>query len=372
MAGTVASGELTRAVRFASAGAADDDALRRLLRENPMPGAIQVAFEREPDFFRGADLAGGEDETIVAYEHDRLVCVGRCTQRESWVNGQATPVGYLSELRLDAAARRRFAIVRDGYLYFRQHQGDRLHFTSIASGNLRARRLLESGCRGLPAYEYLGELTTLILEVPRRPPSLKLRVDPATDDDIPELLQLLNQHGQRHSLAAVWTAESLRSLARHGLPWERLFVVREGGAAVACGGLWDQRAFRQIVIHGYTGALRLARPLLNAAARLVGRPGLPTPGRPLAQAFCSPLAFAEGSEALLVDFISALLPRAIEAGLQWLSLALPSGDPRLDALQHAFSTRTWPSRLYRVRWLDQPEDAWASPNGPCLPDVALI
>src|SRR5262245_10626915 len=96
-------------------------------------------------------------------------CMGRCTRRECWLNGRAQRVVYLAELRLDVRARRRFNIIRDGYQLFRDQtgDGDEVCFTSIASDNARARRLLESGRRGLPTYEFLGDLVTLLVAVPR-------------------------------------------------------------------------------------------------------------------------------------------------------------------------------------------------------------
>ena len=151
MAGPAADRELS--TRFAVATEADDAAIRRLLRDNPMRGAVSVTFEREPDYFRGANIAGGEDQTIVAFDDGRLVCMGRCTRRECWVNGAARRAGYLGELRLDASARGRFGILRDGYRFFHESQRDApasLYFTSIAADNARARRLLETGARGLP------------------------------------------------------------------------------------------------------------------------------------------------------------------------------------------------------------------------------
>ena len=36
----------------------DEAALRRMLRENPMPGAISLTFEREPDYFAAAGVDG--------------------------------------------------------------------------------------------------------------------------------------------------------------------------------------------------------------------------------------------------------------------------------------------------------------------------
>ena len=44
---------------------ADEVDLRRLLRENPMPGTISVTFEREPDYFIGAWVEGPFQQTIL-------------------------------------------------------------------------------------------------------------------------------------------------------------------------------------------------------------------------------------------------------------------------------------------------------------------
>ena len=171
MAGAALDRELS--TRFAVATRADDAAIRRLLRENPMRGAVSVGFEREPDYFRGADLAGGEDQTIVASSGSRLVCMGRCTRRECWVDGTARRVGYLAELRLDAAARGRFGILRDGYEFFHALQRERSGRSVISQASPptidRARRLLENGARGLPVYVFLAELDTLLVAVSRRP-----------------------------------------------------------------------------------------------------------------------------------------------------------------------------------------------------------
>ncbi|MEO6784675.1 MAG: hypothetical protein ABI318_00975 [Chthoniobacteraceae bacterium] len=337
-----------------------------------MRGAIELTFEREPEYFRGTKLAGGEDETIVAFENARLVCMGRCTRRDCWVNGVAMRVGYLAELRLDAAARGRFLIVRDGYRYFHERQLENpadLHFTSIAADNDHARRLLESGARGLPRYGFLAELDTLLIAVPRRARPANLRVGTATPERVPAILSLLNDHARRHQLAAVWTDESLRSLTAQGLPSDRILVALDGDAVVACGALWDQRAFRQTVIRGYSRALSIARPFVNAASHIFGTPRLPAAGSALAHAFLSPLAFAEGAGDLLPEFIEAFFPLAQRSGVEFLTLALPADDARLPALRRRFSTRTWRSRLYRVDWPEQPA---VKVEGTFLPDVALL
>jgi hypothetical protein len=373
MAGTVVDRELT--THFAVAKTADESAIRRLLRENPMRGAISVGFQREPDYFRAANLAGAEDQTIVAFAGERLVCMGRCTTRECWVNGAVRLVGYLAELRLDATARGRFGILREGYGFFhalQQGEPADLYFTSIAADNGRARRLLENGARGLPPYVFLGELDTLLVAVPRRASRPKFRVESATPARVPDLLRVLNEHGRRQQLAAVWTAETLGALENHGLPLSRFLLALDGGEVVACGALWDQRGFRQTVIHGYSRSLAMARPFVNFVGDLLNTPRLPRAGSVLAHAFLSPLAFADGAEAMLPEFIEAAFPLAVEAGAEFPTLALPSTDSRLHTIRRRFSTRTWRSRLYRVEWPDRTPVAFSESGPAFVPDVSLL
>jgi hypothetical protein len=280
--------------------------------------------------------------------------------------------GYLAELRLDESQRGIFGLLRDGYRFFHEQQDDHppeVYFTSIAADNRRALSLFERGVRGLPAYRHLADLETLLVAVPRFPRAPRFRVEPAAQEHVPAMLRLLNDSARRHQLGAVWTEEGLLSAEDHGLPLNRYLLALDGGAIIACGALWDQRKFRQTVICKYSMPLSLARPMLNAAGGIFGWPRLPRPGSILGHAFLSPLAFAEGAQALLPEFIGAFFGPAAQAGIEFVTLALPGNDERLPALRSSHITRTWRSRLYRVDWLDQPEVAI---GGTILPDVALL
>ena len=301
--------------------------------------------------------------------------MGRCSRRPCWVDGRVTDVGYLAELRLDSAARGQFALVRGGYRFFRELQRAapaELYFTSIAADNDRARRFLERGARGMPEYRFLGELATVLVAVPRHPRPARLRWEDATPDRRPEWLRVVNGHGQRHPLAAVWTEDGLRTLERPGPGSARCFLARDGGRTVAGGAVWDQRSFRQTVIRGYAPVLAAIKPIVNAAARFLRTPRLPPAGETLAHAFLSPLAFAPGAEGLLPDLVEAAFPLARRAGLEYLTLALPADDPRWPALGRRFSHRVYRSRLYRVGWPGQEFPDPAAPGKRCLPDVALL
>src|SRR4051812_19910538 len=94
--------------RFSLARPEDDAGIRRLLRENPTSGEISVSFEREPGYFKSISIPGSGDQTILAFEGNDIICMGRCSTRERYINGRPCRVGYLGELRLDRGRRGRF------------------------------------------------------------------------------------------------------------------------------------------------------------------------------------------------------------------------------------------------------------------------
>lgn len=384
MAGPTLDRELTtpRAtrVRFAVATGSDDAAIRRLLRANPMRGEVSLTFEREPDYFHGTDLAGADDKTFVAYEGERLLCMGRCSVQSRFINGQPARVGYLGELRLDASVRGRFDVLRRGYRFFREVYRDDapdLWFTSIAADNHRSIRFLERGLPGMPRYEFLTEFETLLIPVPRgkcaerRLQTGALRCVPGSQTLLPEMVSCLNAHARRHQLATEWTSDNLLPLERCGLPLSDFIVVLDGVRMVACAALWDQRSFRQTVIRGYGGRAALVRPWINLAAPLIGSARLPAVGSTLAHALLSPLALDENRADLLATVVEKALALSASRGIEFVTLGFEANDPAAATLRKYFRVREYRSRIYRVSWPDA--DAPPHLDGrTILPEVALL
>jgi len=386
MAGAILDRQLTPArtsrVRFAIATRADDASIRRLLRENPMPGQISISLEREPDYFADADLPGEEKQTIVAYEGERAVCVGSCTIRERFVNGRPRRVGYLGSLRLDADQAGRFDIVRRGYEVFRELQLDApadFYFTSIAVDNERARKFLEHGVPGMPHYELIGEFVTLLIptvhSLPRKEADAPDRTTPplphvASYETVEELVECVN--GYNNQFAPCWSADELRALCFLGLRAEDFCIVSENGRIAACAALWDQRDFKQTVIRGYAPWLSRTRRVLNFIRRLAGGMRLPAVGATLANAFVSHLAVAPGEPEKLITLVAELRRTAARRGIEGLTLGFAADDPHLAILRHTFRCREYRSRVYVVHWPDLGGAAGGLDGRLLAPEVALL
>lgn len=360
-------------LRFDIAAVGDDADIRRLLRENPMPGRISLSFEREPNYFADAKLSGEIKQTIVARDGGQVVCVGSCTIRQRFVNGHPARVGYLGGLRLDANHSGSFEILRLGYDFFHQLQADApadFYFTSIAADNQRARRFLERGLPGMPSYEFIGEFVTLLLPAKsgRANPSVVTNQNPHPE----QLLSLLDACNREHQLAPCWSPQELETFSTLGLKLNDFKLLADSGRIEAAAALWDQRVFKQTVVSDYALSLLRVRPVLNLAARFANGTRLPAIGEVLRNAYVSHLALNPNQPDLLLRLIAELRGDAARRGIELLTLGFAANDPKLAVMRRNFRCREYYSRLYIVRWSDCGGVARELDKRALAPEVALL
>lgn len=381
MAGPPVASELTpglasrRASSIALATPADDAELRALIQRTPMKGSVRVAFTREPDYFAGEGLAGAEDRTWVHRDDGQIDGLGRLSVSTLHRNGGTHRIGYLAELRADPAAQARGTAarrLRDGYALVREaviaNAVDGC-YTSIAADNVRARRVLEYGGRlGLPEYTPIADLVTLLIPVGSSPRDTQSPGRIVEDRD--ELTNFLERHAARSQLSPKWDDALWLAFTRHGVDRRDFRVVREKGRIVAAGAVWDQRAFRQVVVKGYTGAINWARPVINALARVGVAPPLPAPDTVLPQGAI--LGGAVDEPRHWAPLLRMLRAVASERALTWLLVGRDARDPELDALRRLRIAREYRTRLYDVRWPDVPTLSATWTDLLFRPEVALL
>jgi hypothetical protein len=151
---------------------ADDAAIRRLLRRQPVPGRVTVTFEREPDFWTGCAVTGDDSRILVARdEHGEIAGVACRSVRDVFVNGRPLRIGYLGQLRIDDRFRGRWLISRGFNLLRRLHEVDPVpaYLTSIIQNNREATGVLvDHPRRVFPGFYPVAQYSTLALELRRR------------------------------------------------------------------------------------------------------------------------------------------------------------------------------------------------------------
>src|SRR3990172_2280772 len=275
---------------FELASERDDPDLRRLLRENPMQGSISLAFEREPNYFNASSIEGAFHQTLVARECEggEIIGVGNRSVRPMFVNGVARETGYMSQLRIHPKYGKGLYLARGlgvGFKLYRDLHADGrapFYLMSIIEDNLPARRLLTSGLPDYPrAQEYTRMFTYAIYPVRRKrllPLPRSLRLARGSDRYENGIVDCLNRNGARKQFAPYWTCDSLFT---SNLTPSDFFLALDGERVIGCLACWDQNAFKQTVVRGYSGSLARWRKLLNVFSSLGGWPYLPESNTPL-------------------------------------------------------------------------------------------
>jgi len=347
-------------VDFATAN--DDAGIRALLRSQPMDGAIRVSLEREP----AAGIEGDTHHTVVVRDdRGRIAGVGSRSVGNVWFNGQPARLGYLGTLRRDPKLVGFFRLLRAGFAKLETtRRSDELPFdlTSVVADNLAARRALERGLPGLPRYEPWREYVTLIIPTSRRAPRRDPAVARAHADDLPAVVDLLSTHARNYQFAPQYTEDDFRSPNRsRGLSIDDFLLFRENGEAQGCLAIWDQRAFKQIIVHDYSPALSRARPFLNLLFSTLNRPTLPPRGSPLRVAAPSHAALYDDNPDAATRLIAHARHAAALRNIDYLLLGLPADSAKLRTLRRAFKPREYRSVLYlvshreRAAWPAQPD-----------------
>lgn len=345
----------------------DDEGLRGLLRHTPMKGHISVAFAREPHYFHGSRVEGDATHVICAKHQAQVVACGSLSEFDAYVGGEPATIGYLSQLRVQQGHRAQLGLIKQGYRQIRE-RAEHLPFslTTIIEDNERALRFLTSGRFGLPPYHFVRRFVTLSLpfgkKVRAKPPGFRQ----ATEADRERIVAFLNREGAEKQFFPVYTVENLACEQRsRNLSWHDFFLLEEeSGDLAAVGALWDQTSYKQTIIAGYSGVMRLTRPLYNLAAPALGYPRLPKTGDHFRYLTLSHVAVRGNDPARFADFFAGVYAECRQRRrYDYLLAGFAEHDPLLQPLL-AYRHIPYKSLLYLVRWGDRPSEE----SGPVLDD----
>jgi ribosomal protein S18 acetylase RimI-like enzyme len=245
-----------------AADSADNGQLLALTRATPMPGAIGLRIDREPDFFRLLSLRGRG--TVLVREEDGEIqgCLS-VSNRPVWAAGAQRTLWYVGDFKVHPDHRRKGvgAALAVGALDHLLRQGADLLACVVARGNRRVLTFLE-GKFQIPLFRSLGPLSVLMILSSRRGPGGRFLVREATPADAPELAEIYRESSIRLELAPVLAEEDWQRAIDEDPAVCQVLVVAEKGRIQAAGWLFDVQWAKQHVVISLSGGLSaLTAPL---------------------------------------------------------------------------------------------------------------
>jgi hypothetical protein len=347
--------------KFSLATLADDDQLGELLAATPMEGRISIAFGRRPSYFAASAVDGRTVQVGVARDvkSNRVIGMGSRAVGLRYVNGESIPVGYLSGLRLLKEFRGQAGLLARGYRFLRELHRDQTasyYLTTVAADNEAAAAVLTSGRAGLPIYHPIGNYHTVSIAVPavaRRSAgntgAIVLRTAAAHDRDA--ILTFLHEQRNNRQYVPVYEPQDLFSSAGllKGLaPHDILLAVHQGQIVGTLAG-WNQREFKQIIVHSYAGWLSSMRPLYNAWASVRHQPLLPKAGSALQATHGAIPIVRDDDVEVFQQLLWELLSRLQSRGERLLLIGLHESDPFLPIVRR-HPGREYLTKMYVVHW----------------------
>ncbi len=298
------SGGPAQAPRVALALPGDAAAIAALLA-TPLPGALRLVLAAPAAACAPHEDAGVRHHAVVVRSAAGAV-LGHGARTVRRLRGAAGWgwTGYLHGLRRSddlAGDGRRLAAALHELQATRRDDECAHDLTAILSANRRARRVLEGGLPGAPAYRHLGDYRTVVLVAAGaarwQAAGITLRAGLAHAADA--VRAMVAEQAGGYALAADFAAAGW---------WTAWRGERLVGAVRAV----DRRAEQVAAVDGYATGLGLARPLLNVALRFAGRPTLPAPGADLGLIYAAHLTVPD-ADPNVVRTLLAAVARASDA-----------------------------------------------------------
>lgn len=338
----------------------DDPELRRLLRENPIPGSISLSFEREPCYFNASPVEGPFHQTIVARESDSgaVIAFGNRSVRPLFVNGKIEDIGYMSQLRVNPLYGKGLYLARGlagGFRKYHELHGDGrapYYLMSVIEDNLPARRLLTSGLSEYPhAREYTRLFSHAVYPVRRKrdlPLPSARRIMRGNETYAEAIVDCLNRNNAYKQFAPYWTCDSLfRSRSR--LSPADFFLALDDDLIVGCLACWDQGAFKQTVVRGYSGPLARWRKVINYFSRFGFLPYLPEPNTPLLHSYACHLAIDDDNPVIFKALLRYVYNYNLERNYNYFMIGLAESNPFRNIVE-TYRPLTYISQIYLVDW----------------------
>lgn len=366
-------------VHYELATERDDPELRRLLRESPFAGSISLSFEREPKYFLASQIEGPFHETLVVRDSQtrQLIGIGNRSVRPCYVNGERKEVGYFSGLRVDSHYRHGLALARflgKGFEGQRERHKDgrtKFYLMSIVSENTPARRLLESNLPYYPRLHPHAHMFTYAIHPTRKKRGSSRTIARGTADRIPAIVDCLTRNGIRRQFAPCWTEKTLLSPHTLGLSISNFFLAVNGDHVCGCLALWNQQAYKQSVIRGYSGNLARFRKLINLLAPLGLWPPLREPGTRLNHCFAAFLAVDEDDPETFIALLRSVHNEAAHRHYDYFMLGLAEGGP-FHSIVRAYRPIIYESDIYLAAWEDGFDEVAKVDGRPSALEIALL
>ncbi len=334
--------ERSKKYKLDFATAEDSKELLEIFERMDFKGNISVLFTRRPDPYQSFLYEGEKVFLPILRERksNKIVGLGCCIVRRAYINGEEKRVGYLTGLKSLPEYRNRVPNIPKLYkqLYEETREHVDIYYTTILKENLFAQKMFEKKRKDMPEYKYCGEYTVYCF---RTGIVTKAKKYILKKGDIEGLNKLWEENAHLYNFAAA-------DLNFYGLERTDIYTMSDiDGNTVAACAVWNQQSYKQYIVTGYKGLLKIFKHL---PLRFLKYPDLPKENIPVNYACVTAFYVKKNDKEIAECFLKKVAEA--EKRHDFLMLGLHENHPLQDMFNRTKHIK-YKSRLYTVNWGDK-------------------
>lgn len=327
-----------------------------LFRSVTMDADMQLAVEREPDFFALYTLQECDVHSLVATLDDAVEGIATFLARPGYLGGERVRVGYAGDLRFSSKLRGMFMSRNYGRVFAEASAAldCEVMLTAIMHENEAAMRALVARHRRYPdkpVYRLLRSFDILNVQftLPHRVRRSRYQVRRATNADLPTIATHLAADHERRPFGYVFDVGVLQRRLETwpGLSIDNFYLAFVGRELVGVVAPWDAQAVKRYRVLAYRGRMRWVRLAANAIATALRGERLPAAGELFRYFYLTHVSISHDDPAILRALLDHIYRDHRRRGYHFFTTAVFAGDPLAEAYA-GFQTTALPAGLYTM------------------------
>lgn len=360
-----------------------------ILLESPMESdGLSLCLDRSPDIFAVPRLFFQGFKAYGFFMDERLVGYGMICQKELYVNGKKTLVGYFANLYVKKEARKLGWLYKASKPLFEEiSKLTNIGFASTVKGNRATETMIGrriSKFPLMPHSELVGMqvVHNLLITFRKRLRAnirqkaegrrQKLVIKRGKEEDIGRIAELLDGEYRNRLFGAVMDEEHLRELidTRPDFGIENYWLAEMDGRIVGVCSAWDIWSIRQVRIMAYRKKFKWVYGIYSLFGPILGFPKLPRPGEPFREIIVNDFATENRDPVIFEALLRRVYNDARKRGYNMIEVGSYVGDPMLVAVKPFFTQEIYSHTIVGTATADYIDKGQIDVSRPFV-DIAL-
>jgi ribosomal protein S18 acetylase RimI-like enzyme len=322
-------------VLIRAADDADNAKLLDLEKMCPQGTSLVLQFDRSPDFFLRSRVYDNY-KVYVAEEAGKIVGTVGATLKGFNMSGESVKGVYIYDLRVHPTFRGRgigSKLVQQ--IVAEENEAD-LAYGDIMEGNNPSIALFER-----LGFHNIHDILFLNVPLCKRQEQTASKARKMTTDDVPSVVDLINDHYRNHDFFAPFTIDKFLNRTRQLMDYgfQGIQVAGVGNRIVACAGLWDYSRILRASVLRTTARLKMLTHILRFANLFTSTMKLPSVGEFFKLMYVTDFAFTEEPNSVK-ELIEHCLRLSYSCGCNFLLFPLDPLNPAIPLIAKHRLVRT--------------------------------